>query len=64
MAHNAVHDLPVSIMARALANMARKNNLPDEKLRDLFKEHFADIQTTAQLHEKAKIISDRISSVK
>jgi hypothetical protein len=33
-------------------------------LRDLFKEHFADIQTTAQLHEKAKIISDRISSVK
>jgi phospholipase C len=64
MAHNAVHDLPVSIMARALANMARKNNLPDEKLRDLFKEHFADIQTTAQLHEKAEIISDRISSVK
>ena len=62
VADSAVHDLPVSIMARALASMARKSNFPDAKLRDLFKEHLADIKTTAQLHEKAKIISDRISS--
>lgn len=62
LADNAVQDLPVSMTARALANMARKKNFPDETLRELLKEHFADIETTAQLQERAKIISDRISS--
>jgi len=61
-ADEAVHELPVSIMARALANMAKKSNFPDAKLRALFKKHLADFKTTAQLHEKAKIISAGISA--
>jgi hypothetical protein len=43
LADNAVHDLPVSIMARALAKRARENNVPDARLRDLFKEHLGGI---------------------
>lgn len=61
MTDSEVHDLPISIMARALTNIARKNNFPEEKLQNLFKEHFAVIKTTAQLHDKAKIIIDAIS---
>jgi hypothetical protein len=48
--------LPASIMARAIAKIARDNNVPDSELRELFKQHFADIGTTSQLHEKASAI--------
>lgn len=51
-----VQSLPASIMARAIAKIARDNNVPDSELRELFKQHFADIRTTSQLHEKAGAI--------
>lgn len=57
------HSLPASIMARSLVKVARDHDVPDSQVRELLKEHFADIQTTSQLYDQAKAVIGRIRPV-
>ncbi len=58
--NEAMNPLPASIMARALVQSAREQNVADSELRELFKEHLADVQTTAEWQEQAAKVIDQI----
>lgn len=55
--------LPASIMARAIAKIARDHDVPDSQLRELFREYFTDIKTTSELHDKARAMIGKIRPV-
>jgi phospholipase C len=56
----ALPSLPASMMARGLVHSARRQGVADAELRELLKEHLADVTSTSQLLESASTFAARM----